>query len=92
MQWYSSKSFDEIFLKATGKTYSNYLKRLKKIKEKEERAEYEKIPQRKLIMNKSNIKTIKGSFMQNLDVPQIIIKCKEGKQTIVINFFYTREN
>ena len=42
-----------VILKATGKPYSNYLKKLKKIKEKEERAEYEKIPQHKLIMKKN---------------------------------------
>ena len=73
-------------MKATGKSYSNYLKKLKKIKEKEERAEYEKIPQCKLILKKTNIKSIKESFMQNLGMPQIIIKYKEGKQIIVLNF------
>ena len=40
----SLELFDELFLKATGKPYSNYLKKLEKIKEKEERVEYEKIP------------------------------------------------
>ena len=37
-------------------------------------------------MKKNNIKTIKGSFMQNIEMPQIIIKCREGRQTIVLNF------
>ena len=37
-------------------------------------------------MKKNNIKNIKGSFIHNLDTPQIIIKCKEGKRTIILNF------
>ena len=43
---------ENLFKKVTGKPYTNCLKKLEKIKEKEARAEYEKIPQRKLIMKK----------------------------------------
>ena len=49
------------FLKPQEKRIVIILKKSEKIKEKEERTEYEKIPQRKLLRRK--YQTIKGSFM-----------------------------
>ena len=81
-------------MKVYGKTYSQHLKEEEDLNKQIERKEYGKIPQCKLIVKKNNIKNIKGSFTQNLDrqsrsegtMPQIIIKCKEGRQIIVLNF------
>ena len=44
-------TFDELFLKVYGKTYSQHLKEEEDFNKQIERKEYENIPQRILIMN-----------------------------------------
>ena len=56
------------------------MKKLKKIKEKEERAEYEKIPQRKLILKKNNIKVVEGLLLEKEKTKTVFLKPKEGKE------------
>ena len=82
-------SFNDIFKQVTGKSYESYLKKLTKRKEKEERAEYENIPQRKQTLKKNNIEIVAGLF-QGEEKIQTILKPKEGKRIIVLNL-YIRE-
>ena len=84
----SRNSFEEVFEKATGKSYNNYLKKLEKIKKKEAKIEYEKkIPQRKLNLKKSNIKVIHGIFPEKQNKRHMIIKCKPKKRIILLNIW-----
>ena len=50
--------------------------------------EYEKqIPQRKLVLKKSDIKVIQGVFPEELNKRHVIIKCKPKKRTIILNIW-----
>ena len=58
------------------------LKNKKKRKKERYRINYEKIPQRKLILKKNNVKILQGIFPNELNKRHIILKCKKRKKNL----------
>ena len=79
-------SYEELFYKTHGITYDQYLKNEEELNNKIDKLNYEEIPQRKLVLKKNYIKFAKGTFLQNLNTLQTIVKSKKGKRIILTNF------
>ena len=77
-------SYEELFYKTHGITYDQYLKKEEELNNKIDKLNYEEIPQRKLVLKKNNIKFVKGTFLQNLNTFQTIVKSKKGKRLILL--------
>ena len=82
-----SNSFEIIFEKVTGQTYSNYLKEQEEAKKSRHKTKHKQIPQRKLSLKKSNIKVIQEVFPEELNKQHMIIKCKPKKRIIRLNIW-----
>ena len=78
---------ENIYEKVTGKSYNDYLKEQEEMKKERYRIKYEKIPQRKLILKKDNLKVLQGIFLNELNKRHIILKCKKGKRIILLNIW-----
>ena len=63
------------------------LKEQEETKKERYRINYEKIPQRKLILKKDNVKVLQGIFPKELNKQHMILKCKKGKRIILLNIW-----
>ena len=59
--------------KVTGNSYNDYLKEQEETKKERYRIKYEKIPQRKLILKKDNVKVLQGIFPNELNKRLLIL-------------------
>ena len=78
---------ENIYEKVTGNSYNDYLKEQEETKKERYRINYEKIPQRKLILKKDNVKVLQGIFPKELNKQHMILKCKKGKRIILLNIW-----
>ena len=78
---------ENIYEKVTGNNYNVYLKEQEETKKERYRINYEKIPQRKLILKKNNVKVLQGIFPNELNKRHMILKCKKGKRIILLNIW-----
>ena len=58
---------ENIYKKVTGNSYNDYFKEQEEMKKERYRIKYEKIPQRKLILKKDNVKVLQGIFPNELN-------------------------
>ena len=78
---------ENIYEKVTGNSYNDYLKEQEETKKERHRIKYKKIPQRKLILKKNNVKVLQGVFPNELNKRHMILKCKKGKRIILLNIW-----
>ena len=74
------KPIENIYEKVTENSYNDYLKEQEEIKKQRHRIKYKKIPQRKLVLKKDNIKVKQGIFPKELNKQHMILKCKKEKE------------
>ena len=81
-------SFDNVYEKVTGNSYNDYLKEQEETKKEQHINKSEKIPQRKLVLKKDNVKIIQGIFPKEIDKQHMILKCKKGKRILFFRILY----